>query len=78
MDRYFEWQKKQSYRDFGLIITGPVHTVSPEEDIEFQTVDGLDGELAIEKNRFKNTIRKYSVYVDQENIQQSVTNLSNC
>lgn len=77
MDRYFEWQEKQSYRDFGLIMTGPVHTVSPEEDIEFQTVDGLDGELIIEKNRFKNTTKTYSVYIDQENIQQSVTNLSN-
>lgn len=65
---------------FGLKLLNEIQFTSPEHVIEFKEVDGLDGELAIDKERKKNVQKPFSfVVVKQEGrtIEEQITNTNN-
>lgn len=58
MTEYFKYGGRKS-SDFDLVIESDISFSSPEADITFISVHGLDGELAIDNKNLKNVVRSF-------------------
>lgn len=58
MTEYFQYGGQKS-SEFDLVMESDLSFSSPEADITFVSVPGLDGELAIDNKSLKNVIRSY-------------------
>lgn len=75
-DRFFKWLGKTS-EDYSLIINSGVTDISPERDVEYIAINGLDGELSLDRGRYKNAAKSFPVTSDGVNIEENVTAISN-
>lgn len=75
----FTYLEKNSL-DFGLRIEEGVSFESPEQDIEYVEVKGLDGDVPIDNERLKSTVKSFPVtmfLVDNKTISEQTTDISN-
>jgi phage-related protein len=66
--------------DFGLRIEEGVSFESPEQDIEYVEVKGLDGDVPVDNERLKSTLKSFPVTMfpnDNQTISEQATDISN-
>lgn len=57
------WIDEVPSRDYGLAITGAATYDAPERDIETVTIEGRNGDLVIDRGRYKNIMIEYPASV---------------
>lgn len=60
---YIEYEGLNSFLDFGLELKPDFTYPTAEMDIEFEEVDGIDGSIAVSKNRYKDVEIEFPFYV---------------
>ncbi|WP_348922080.1 phage tail domain-containing protein [Enterococcus rotai] len=76
---YFEYDNKNSL-DFGLTLDPELEFESPEQDVEFVPVKGVDGEIAIDNESLKNVNMPFPctlLRTENETIEEKITNVTN-
>lgn len=62
-------------KDFGIIIEHNLEIASPERDIDFYEIKGLDGDVAISNDRLKGYERSFPFVMKSDNVEQSFADL---
>ena len=62
---YFTLDNKKSL-DYGLYITGSGAFNAPERDVETVEVPGRNGNLIIDRGRFKNVVQSYKAFIHKD------------